>query len=177
MTPDQAPSYSFLEQFDVPSNFSTTSPTSLFDNLDTREPISEEQLTSSYSSLASPSSAQPTSASSPSTSFPHVPSSAPVYDLGQSSSDEPTVIRDTPHASPPTVDQPGVNAPSVEAPIFKFNSTPTSRASSRPSRVRPPSTSSHPMVTCKQRGITKPVQRLNLHVDSSPIPRSYLQAF
>lgn len=75
------------------------------------------------------------------------------------------------------MDRPSVDAPSVEAPIFEFNSPPISHASSRPSRVRHLSTSSHPMVTRKQRGITKPVQRLNLHVDSSPIPRSYLQSF
>ena len=38
--------------------------------------------------------------------------------------------------------------------------------------------STHPMLTRAKRGIFKPTQKLNLHVDSSsPIPRTYLQAF
>lgn len=66
-----------------------------------------------------------------------------------------------------------------QSPIGSPLSSSNSQNSSSDSKDSPPANTApiHPMVTRSKRGVTKPVQRLNLHTTLHlPVPRSYKQA-
>ncbi|KAL4570763.1 hypothetical protein LXL04_026425 [Taraxacum kok-saghyz] len=107
----------------------------------------------------------------------------------------------TPSAQHPSAQQPPAPQFSAQQPLAPQSSAqqPSSPSNANDNIAQPPSPQSspsatpspthnvapsptpvptHPMLTRAKRGIFKPTRKLNLHVDSSsPIPRTYLQAF
>lgn len=85
-------------------------------------------------------------------------------------------------SSPSSSSSENLSSSDNSAPLFTIDSDPTvlrSLVSSLPNfHHQVPITSTHPVFTRSRLGTVKPVQKLNLHVESSsPIPYKYLQAF
>ncbi|KAL4588677.1 hypothetical protein LXL04_001570 [Taraxacum kok-saghyz] len=155
MTPNSPPSYSFLDHVDLPHPH--TSPTHPPPTTEVVPPHEDTSAPAASSASASPSH----SAGSASQTTHSSVSSPPASPLSA-------------HQAPP--DQQDPSSPST--PVFSSPSVSPPSAAAPSSPDVAPFPTQHPMVTRAKLGITKPIRKLNLHVDSSsPVPKTYLQAF
>ena len=153
MTLNRAPSYSFPDHDKSDMNhppFTTSIP---HHDPQMQDDPSAESFESS-----------PTSTTSPTT---------PIGPTQQTTGLRHTSFSPTP--SPTCEHNPSPPSPPNFGPLQHISSSTSSTNSSSPNRITEPI---HPMVTRGKLGITKPIQRLNLHVDTiSSVPKNYLLDF